>query len=900
MKKNKRFIQPVLFAVIIFAVVCGGWAADTDWTVVDTGQDKCYNANGQPTTCPGEGSAFHGQDSQYDGAQPGFTDNGDGTITDNNTGLMWQKTPGAKVTWAQASAGASSFSLAGHNDWRLPTIKELYSLIDFSGLTGTSAQDSIPFIDTDYFVFNYGDTSAGERFIDAQYCSSTQYAGATMGGNATIFGVNFADGRIKGYPKENKTYYVMYVRGSTGYGTNRFVDYGDGTVTDTASGLMWTQGDSGHLNAGNGGKLNWEQALDWAEDLDYAGHSDWRLPNAKELQALVDYTRSPDTTNSPAIDPIFNTTSIIDGNGQTNYPYYWTGTTHKEGSNSNSGLKAVYIAFGEAQGYMQPPGGGGYTLMDVHGAGAQRSDFKKGDPDDYPHGVGPQGDVVTIYNFVRCVRDAGDDNGGGGEEEEAEIQLNRTAFYFSAIRNGSASPSQTLMIENIGDGTLNWTVSTNASWLSVSQSSGSGNGMIDVSVGSGGLSAGTYTGTVSVYASNASNSPQQATVMLRVLTASEDTPPIGAFDSPAGGAVVSSSIPVTGWALDDVGIASVTIYAEQNGTQYAIGQGLLVEGARPDIEAAYAQYPAAYKAGWGYMMLTNGLPGGGNGTWKITAVATDVSGNTLNLGSKTISVDNVAAVKPFGAIDAPAPGALISGGSYQSNGWVLTPLPNKIPEDGSTLRAYIDGQYIGQPIYNIYRSDIADFFPGYANSSGAAASMIIDTTQYENGIHTLSWSAVDNAGNTDGIGSRYFTIFNSGSSSRTGSSALPRLAETRETRVNQSQPVKIIKGFAGDAQPQVVTPSGTGEVFIDINPLERVELHLPHQDDGTGNSCSGYLETGGELRPLPVGSSLDAGKEIFYWQPGLGFMGNYELVFITVSSTGEPILTRITVRIAHH
>jgi hypothetical protein len=58
-----------------------------------------------------------------------------------------------------------------------------------------------------------------------------------------------------------------------------------------------------------------------------------------------------------------------------------------------------------------PPGSGSYRLMDVHGAGAQRSDPKAGDPADWPHGNGPQGDVVRITNTVRLVRDAGQETG---------------------------------------------------------------------------------------------------------------------------------------------------------------------------------------------------------------------------------------------------------------------------------------------------------------------------------------------------------------------------------------------------------------------------------------------------------------------------------------------------------
>ena len=187
--------------------------------------------------------------------------------------------------------------------------------------------------------------------------------------------------------------FVRYVRGNLDYGVNDFVDNGDGTITDTATGLMWSRADSGE-------GMDWEDALVWVQQRNsenYLGYNDWRLPNAKEVHSIVDYTRSPGTTNSAAIDPIFKVTSIIDERGGTNYPFYWTNTTHMKAA--GGGKAAVYIAFGEAFGYMMN------SWIDVHGAGAQRSDPKKGDPDEYPQGRGPQGDAIRIYNFVRFVRD---------------------------------------------------------------------------------------------------------------------------------------------------------------------------------------------------------------------------------------------------------------------------------------------------------------------------------------------------------------------------------------------------------------------------------------------------------------------------------------------------------------
>ena len=138
--------------------------------------------------------------------------------------------------------------------------------------------------------------------------------------------------------------------------------------------------------------------------MDYAGHSDWRLPTAKELQSLVDYSRSPDHTDSPAIDPLFECMPITNEAGLKDYAQYWTSTTH---IGSRGTDRAVYICFGRGLGKMHG------EWMDVHGAGCQRSDTKTGDIEDYPKSHGPQGDVQRLHNFVRLVR------GGVAEEVNA-------------------------------------------------------------------------------------------------------------------------------------------------------------------------------------------------------------------------------------------------------------------------------------------------------------------------------------------------------------------------------------------------------------------------------------------------------------------------------------------------
>jgi hypothetical protein len=410
-KRKEMRSQIFLANLFITFILIGNLSAQTTYNIVDTGQKNYYN-NNTVMTAPSSSQSFYGQDAQYNSKnQSSYKDNSDGTVTDLITGLMWSKSydlnnDGVKDTkdkmyTDQAKTSAASCKIGGYTDWRLPTIKELYSLILFSGAeinpNATSTSGVIPFINTSYFDIGYGELSAGERLIDAQVATSTMYGSTTMGGNRTMFGVNFVDGRIKGYPADEsigKKYYILYVRGNAEYGKNNFTDNVDGTITDKATGLMWMKND-------NGTGVLWENALSYAEGFEYAAHSDWRLPNAKELQSLVEYTRSPAITNSAAINSMFNCTQIVNEAGAADYPCYWTGTSFCSQTTSD-GKAAVYISFGRSMGYMSIYGG----WIDVHGAGAQRSDPKVGDPNQFPNGFGPQGDAIRIYNYVRLVRDA--------------------------------------------------------------------------------------------------------------------------------------------------------------------------------------------------------------------------------------------------------------------------------------------------------------------------------------------------------------------------------------------------------------------------------------------------------------------------------------------------------------
>ena len=392
-----------------------------------------------------------------------------------------------------------------------------------------------------------------------------------------------------------------------------------------------------------------------------------------------------------------------------------------------------------------------------------------------------------------------------------------------------------------------------------------------------------------------------------------DNPPIGFMDLPLeSNTPLSGSIPICGWALDDVKVLGVKIYNIAGNSKIYLGTAVFVEGARPDIEQMYPQYPDNSKAGWGYMLLTNLLPNGGNGVYTFQAVAMDYSGQETVLGNKTIVCDNANAVKPFGAIDTPAQGGVASGAGYRNHGWVLTPMPNEIPTNGSTIEVYVDGVFLGSPVYNKPRVDIHSLFPGYNNSAGAGAYFDIDTTIYADGIHTIYWTAEDDAGNSDGIGSRYFLIQNTVSVrsniawqfDKDGTPSTSVVPDITRIPVDYSSPVTVIKGYDRNAEPSDVYPDpeaqgdDRGIITIEIRELERLVIRV--FPEGTEELVPRYLGcqiVGDQIKVLPVGSTFDGEKGIFYWTPGHGFIGAYRFAFIEKEPDDETSMKKINVTI---
>jgi len=341
----------------------------------DTGQGSCFDERG-PIACPRDGQPYAGQDAQYLGTRPAYRDNRDGTVSDLVTGLTWQRGHNAqRLDWYAARQACTSLDLGGHRDWRLPGIRELFSIANFRGSVGRR-----PYLD-DIFEIREPDASilAGDPFaathrtnMMGQTWSATLYTGDhwDRAGVEAAFFMNFLDGHIKQAPTRGRAaLFYRCVRGPA-WGANDFVDNGDGTVTDRSTDLVWQQKDDGRTR-------DWPAALAYCEALKLAGHDDWRLPNVKELQSIVDYRR-----HDPALDTRFLHQS-------DRRAWFWSSTTH--GDNVS---QADYVCFGKCT---------SVDGVDVHGAGAQRSDPKRHSGSNR-RSQGGQQDEIRIDNYVRCVR----------------------------------------------------------------------------------------------------------------------------------------------------------------------------------------------------------------------------------------------------------------------------------------------------------------------------------------------------------------------------------------------------------------------------------------------------------------------------------------------------------------
>lgn len=478
------------------------------------------------------------------------------------------------------------------------------------------------------------------------------------------------------------------------------------------------------------------------------------------------------------------------------------------------------------------------------------------------------------------------------------------------VRVTAAEP---IRLTNDVEPNASWTATASQSWILLSPASGTTPGTLRIAIDPVALAAqapGFLTGFVDIFSSTAPQTPRRLNISVNYYNGVPGTqepfvfgaPPFGVIDTPTDGATgLSGAVPITGWAIDRVGLTNVRIYrapvaGEPQALVY-VGDALRVFGSRPDVLPFYAGFPESRLAGWGYMLLSNVLPNGGNGTFTFSAYAEDVEGNNTLIGSKTVTFDNGNAIKPFGTIDSPAQGETVSG-TLLNRGWVLTPQPKTIPLDGSTINVYIDGALVGPATtYNAPRPDVKAYFPGLNNSDGPEARRAIDTTLLADGVHTIAWGVIDNEGVAEGIGSRYFTVQNGAASLVAAPGDTSRSAATVSTLPVLGTDVWSRSGVDETGWAMRIDTGASGDRTLRVPRGQRIELFLDPALAAPCGTYDGHLLSGGVAGPLPMGASLDARRGIFRWQPGAETGGAFAFVFVQRGCDAVERRIPVTVRV---
>ena len=331
----RRWMVPVIAIGALFGLGMLRGAGALASPVPDTGQIRCYDEAGvEMASCPQPGEALYGQDGCYTINPPDFTKlDGDATplspsasswamVRDNVTGLVWEvKTDDGTVhdrddqyDWYDARAdfisllNAEGSPFGGYTDWRLPTYLELLEIVDYS------IEAPGPCIDTAWFP----DTVADGYWTDT---SQVPYGDEAWLIDFEI-GEETADVKTAGH-------HVRAVRGGGDSPADPWSVNGDGTATDTRTGLMWDRSGSG--------PMTWAAALAHCEAFDLAGYDDWRLPTARELASLIDparYEPAIDSTVFPDThfaepDAYASSTSVVGGSHDAWAAYFNCGGISK-------------------------------------------------------------------------------------------------------------------------------------------------------------------------------------------------------------------------------------------------------------------------------------------------------------------------------------------------------------------------------------------------------------------------------------------------------------------------------------------------------------------------------------------------------------------------------------------
>jgi hypothetical protein len=314
-----------------------------------------------------------------------FTDNADGTVTDNLTGLIWLKNAGCftPTLWAAALTDANQLAsgacgLTDHSkagDWRLPNINELESIIDVSasspaltaGNPFTNVSDAIYWSSTSYFGGQTGSPNAWTiRMSDGRYMNDS-VVNAKLSSNDNVWAVKGSGGAAIKLPWTGQ--YVTYNSGDDGSIQSgiaptfeRWIDNGNGTITDTMTGLVW-------LKKADCMSGDWPTALAAVNALasGQCGLSDnstagkWRMPNRNEMQSLSDrmVSNEADFFNATYLNKDANST-VFRLPIFTNFlvsEYYWTSTT--DAADTSEAWTVFSCDYGV---YDTPKSSTGYTL----------------------------------------------------------------------------------------------------------------------------------------------------------------------------------------------------------------------------------------------------------------------------------------------------------------------------------------------------------------------------------------------------------------------------------------------------------------------------------------------------------------------------------------------------------
>ena len=275
-----------------------------------TGQNKCYDDSNEEIECPAFSEDLFGQDAFYAAARfcipQNFTvDSRAGnevTVFDNNTGLEWQQIAVETESWNKADEYCAGLTYAGKGGWRLPTVKELLTIVDNSR--------SNPAVNTDYF------DSSDDVWASETYNEKAWYVRFGVTGNS-YSGAKSKTGKYARCVRGHVIRAPEFVTSTIGE---------DEIVTDSTTGLIWQK--SYYENT-----TTWQDALDYCKNLTYAGFSDWRVPNKNELVSILNVDNYLPATDFPDVP-------------SDNSLYFWTSSTRLY----NSYAWGIGFASGDAGG----------------------------------------------------------------------------------------------------------------------------------------------------------------------------------------------------------------------------------------------------------------------------------------------------------------------------------------------------------------------------------------------------------------------------------------------------------------------------------------------------------------------------------------------------------------------